>query len=49
MFKITKDTTFSFPPLTDAVRHVYDIFMRDFTKVFSEGFMEGNDVEIDTD
>ena len=49
MFKITKDTTFSFPPLTDAVRHVYDIFMRDFTKVFSEGFKEGNDVEIVTD
>ncbi len=49
MFKITKDTAFSFPALTSAVKHVYDIFMRDFTKVFSEGFKEGEDVKIISD
>lgn len=49
MFRITKDTAFSFPPLTPAVKHVYDIFARDFTKVFGKGFETGNDVEIKTD
>lgn len=49
MFRLTRDTEFSFPPLTPALRHVYDIFMRDFAKVFGAGFCEGNDVIIETD
>ena len=49
MFKITKDTTFTFPPLNSAIKHVYDIFMRDFIKVFSSPFTEGNDIVIKTD
>lgn len=48
MFKITKDTSFSFPALTPPVKHAYDIFMRDFTKVFGQGFKEGGDVTIHT-
>lgn len=46
MFKITKDTTFSFPPMTSAIKHVYDILMRDFKKVFGEEFKEGNNIKI---
>jgi hypothetical protein len=49
MFKITKDTTFNFPAMTSALKHAHDIFMRDFEKVFSTGFSQGNDVEIITD
>lgn len=48
MFKITKDTTVSFPEMTDAVKHVYNILMRDFTKVFGEGFKHGNNIQIET-
>lgn len=46
MFKITKDTAFSFPALTPPIKHARDIFLRDFEKVFSEGFKTGNDIEI---
>lgn len=49
MFKITKDTTFSIPQGTLALKHIHDIFMRDFVKVFGAEFKEGNDVEIKMD
>lgn len=49
MFKITKDTTFTFPKMSSAIKHIYDIFMRDFTKVLGQGFNEGTDVEIQID
>lgn len=46
MFKITKDTTFSFPSVTPPIKHARDIFTRDFKKVFAEEPKSGKDVEI---
>jgi hypothetical protein len=48
--KITKDTTIKFPnEKTTAIKHIYNIFQRDFHKVFGANFKDGNDIVIEID